>query len=74
MLDNLISEAKAWLADCGFGSLRGMNDMRIMRTVHWNYSGGFTQFVTADPDLTVAAARTALAERYSRAFAAELLP
>jgi hypothetical protein len=71
MLDSLVREARGWLADCGC-STRGMDATRVIRTVHWNYEGGWQEFVLADPEASPGAVQAAMAERYGQAFAAEM--
>lgn len=48
MLDELLKEARGWLADCG--SRVPDQDIPLVLKVNRDYDGGWPAFVRADPD------------------------
>jgi hypothetical protein len=73
MLDELIREAYGWLADCGCPT-SGMTDIVAIRTVHFNYVGGWVAFVEADSSLDVAVVWLLMVRRFGIDSANELFP
>lgn len=72
MLDNLIREARGWLADCG---LRVPDqDIPVVLKVDREYEGGWPEFVRADPDANERAVYDEIVRRYPVGMTMELYP
>jgi hypothetical protein len=71
MLDDLIREAYGWLADCGCNT-HGMSEQSAVRTVQWNYDGGWRAFVAADQSLDEAVVWLFMVRRFGLEFAKEM--
>lgn len=60
MLDELLKEARGWLADCGFYRADLLSDHTLMVCVNQAYDGGWPEFVRADPDANERAVYSAI--------------
>ena len=61
MLDDLIREARDWIADCGWNA---GSDIRTCLIVAHDYDGGWPEFVRADPAADEAAVYAEVERRF----------
>lgn len=67
-----VSEARAWLLDCGAPGVRGMSDAQALYAAVRNVDGGWRTFAEFGPDWDAQALHAALCERYGPALAGRL--
>lgn len=64
MLDQLLKEARGWLADCG---LRVPEEpTALLLKINREYAGGWPEFVRADPDVIPCGVQAEIDVRYPR--------
>jgi hypothetical protein len=70
VLEELLKEARGWLADCGMKVIA--SDMAVISMTNCHYEGGWIEFIAADPSIDVGTAYLLMVEQYGLDFANRL--